>query len=361
MRSEKKELLISHFSLLTCDIRRLIVEEQVININDADELTLATLPGISLRLAERIIAYREEHGAFATVGELTAVSGISPRMVEQMAERITTNNTAVTIEPPLVPVQDTAEPATTPEPFQETITEPPSPAEPLTPMIEPPKPDLENTPTVITTTPLTSSPPHPITSSPHHPTSSPSLISHLIAALFGAILGTTLTLAILFGFNQTLQYGSQAQADEVQYQLETELQTVQQTQEELQNELDSLNRQVETVTTVQADTAVIASTAQADIEELQTAATSLQARAEELNQHLEAVAASAQDFDAFLTGLRDLLLNVAGPLPTFTPIPEQTPTTAVTATPTTAATLETAATRTPRPTATRIGLSTPAP
>ncbi|NJN55551.1 MAG: helix-hairpin-helix domain-containing protein, partial [Anaerolineae bacterium] len=53
--------------------------EPVININEADEQTLATLPGISMKLAQRIVAYREEQGAFGEVQELTAVSGISSR------------------------------------------------------------------------------------------------------------------------------------------------------------------------------------------------------------------------------------------------------------------------------------------
>ncbi|HUM69727.1 MAG TPA: hypothetical protein PLK31_12885, partial [Chloroflexota bacterium] len=73
------------------------------------------------------------------------------------------------------------------------------------------------------------------------------------------------------------------------------------------------------------------------------------------------VAASAENFDTFLTGLRDLLVNVAGPLPTAVPTtpPTETPTPAPTdAAPTATATTDPAFTRTPRPTAPPIGLPT---
>ncbi len=56
----------------------------VVNINTADAQTLAErLVGVGLSRAEAIVRYREEHGRFVAVEELTAVSGIGPATVER--------------------------------------------------------------------------------------------------------------------------------------------------------------------------------------------------------------------------------------------------------------------------------------
>jgi competence protein ComEA len=52
-----------------------------IDINRADREALLALPGIGPVLAERIIAYREAHGPFKSVDELTAISGIGERNI----------------------------------------------------------------------------------------------------------------------------------------------------------------------------------------------------------------------------------------------------------------------------------------
>jgi competence protein ComEA len=53
-----------------------------IDINTADAGTLATIPGIGGGLAERIVAFREANGPFASVDELLDVSGITDRRLE---------------------------------------------------------------------------------------------------------------------------------------------------------------------------------------------------------------------------------------------------------------------------------------
>jgi competence protein ComEA len=53
-----------------------------IDINTADAGTLATIPGIGVGLAERIVAFREANGPFASVDELLDVSGITDRRLE---------------------------------------------------------------------------------------------------------------------------------------------------------------------------------------------------------------------------------------------------------------------------------------
>jgi len=50
---------------------------------------LAELPGIGPALAERIAAYRTEHGPFRTVEELLEVSGIGEKKLEDLRDRVT--------------------------------------------------------------------------------------------------------------------------------------------------------------------------------------------------------------------------------------------------------------------------------
>ncbi|WP_051326209.1 helix-hairpin-helix domain-containing protein [Glycomyces tenuis] len=61
----------------------------LVNINVADEETLASLTGIGPVLAERIIAYREENGSFQSVDELSEVQGVGPKLLEQIREQVT--------------------------------------------------------------------------------------------------------------------------------------------------------------------------------------------------------------------------------------------------------------------------------
>ncbi|RYM05327.1 competence protein ComEA [Sporolactobacillus sp. THM7-7] len=55
-----------------------------VNINTADEQEMQNLPGIGEVKAKTIIAYREEHGPFKTVDELTNVSGIGEKSLEKI-------------------------------------------------------------------------------------------------------------------------------------------------------------------------------------------------------------------------------------------------------------------------------------
>ena len=61
-----------------------------ININTADSHTLTQLPGIGQVLADRIIAYRKEHGLFANVEELMNVEGIGAGKLEDIIDLVTT-------------------------------------------------------------------------------------------------------------------------------------------------------------------------------------------------------------------------------------------------------------------------------
>ncbi len=61
----------------------------LIDINTASADELEALPGIGPALAERIVAYRTEHGPFQSVDELAEVRGISPRMVDELRDLVT--------------------------------------------------------------------------------------------------------------------------------------------------------------------------------------------------------------------------------------------------------------------------------
>jgi len=62
----------------------------LINLNTATSTELESLPGIGPALAERIIAYREAQGPFASPEEVMNVSGIGETRYEQMRGLITT-------------------------------------------------------------------------------------------------------------------------------------------------------------------------------------------------------------------------------------------------------------------------------
>lgn len=64
-------------------------EEEKIDVNRATVAELERLPGVGPALAQRIVAYREEHGPFRSIEELAEVPGISARMVAEWANLVT--------------------------------------------------------------------------------------------------------------------------------------------------------------------------------------------------------------------------------------------------------------------------------
>ena len=61
----------------------------IVDLNTATVAELEDLPEIGPTIAARIVALREERGAFRSVDELVEVEGISPRMVEELRPLVT--------------------------------------------------------------------------------------------------------------------------------------------------------------------------------------------------------------------------------------------------------------------------------
>jgi comEA protein len=60
-------------------------KSKIININMATKTELCELPGIGDVMAERILAYRNEHGLFKTTNDLLKVKGIGKKKFERLS------------------------------------------------------------------------------------------------------------------------------------------------------------------------------------------------------------------------------------------------------------------------------------
>lgn len=66
-----------------------LLEGERIDLNRADLYDLQRLPGIGEKRAGDILAYRQEHGPFASVDELTEVNGIGEGILEGLRDYVT--------------------------------------------------------------------------------------------------------------------------------------------------------------------------------------------------------------------------------------------------------------------------------
>ncbi len=63
--------------------------EAPLDLNTADESALTALPGIGPVRAAAIVVYRQAHGPFTSVEELTAVHGIGTATLEKLRPLVT--------------------------------------------------------------------------------------------------------------------------------------------------------------------------------------------------------------------------------------------------------------------------------
>lgn len=70
------------------DVRFDLQGPQTISLNNASAAELQMIKGIGPALAERIVAYRNEHGPFKQVDDLTAVRGIGQAKLEKMKTQL---------------------------------------------------------------------------------------------------------------------------------------------------------------------------------------------------------------------------------------------------------------------------------
>jgi competence ComEA-like helix-hairpin-helix protein len=322
-----------------------------IDLNQADRDTLARLSGIGEKLADRIIEYRETTGPFTEVNDLTSVPGISENMVREIEDQLIVTvmaeaDAARVIED--APMEEVA----VSSPILEDVKEGEMPAEvPAKPVAAPEQPSI-------------SPPPSPSRSS---------FWDKMFTAIAGALLGTFLTLTILWLLNGSLQLNETAQMIAFEQQSAQAAATNQAEQTRVGNELKLVSTEVAAMATRESEAASALATAQAGLETAQNRladtmdeVATLETVTDSLDERLKAVAASAENFDAFMVGMRDLLWLLQGPPPTptaTTTIPAPRITVAATLTPTIDATATPTplATRTPRPTATPLREELPTP
>lgn len=70
-----------------------VVIAEHIDLNTADADALTALPGVGKVTAERIVAYREEHGPFGCLEDLLQVDGVKPSVLEKIYDAMAENET----------------------------------------------------------------------------------------------------------------------------------------------------------------------------------------------------------------------------------------------------------------------------
>jgi competence protein ComEA len=69
-----------------------VANVSTVNINSADAATLQReLSGVGKAKSEAIVAYRDQHGPFASVDELLEVKGIGAAILEKNREKLSVN------------------------------------------------------------------------------------------------------------------------------------------------------------------------------------------------------------------------------------------------------------------------------
>jgi len=70
-------------------LSRPLTPGEKIDVDRADVIDLTRLPRVGPALAQRIIAWREQHGAFGNMGRLDSVAGIGPKLLDALRPYVT--------------------------------------------------------------------------------------------------------------------------------------------------------------------------------------------------------------------------------------------------------------------------------
>jgi competence ComEA-like helix-hairpin-helix protein len=345
-----------------------------VDLNTATVEELTQLLHIGLKMARRIIEYRETVRPFEKSEDLMAVPGIGRETYRRLADRLT-------VGPAAQPPEEEGRPQPTLEEVEGRIqtmkaeinavstalgVSPVEEEKPSPPTKPEPPPNEEQAkveePPLKEPPPPRQAPPEvrpPAVTPPPAPSAWRGGFTWLAAAsLIGAVMGAILALLVIGGINGTLDLNQRvavaelrAEADRLSRQagaLQTDLDGLRgrlDALEGLTGRLEGAERDIENLDSGLAE-------AQADI-------AALDARADALNEDIATVRTAADRFNTFLDGLRDLLFEFQGPPPTPTPTATLTATPRPTRTPRATPTPTATATATPRPTRTPRATPTP--
>jgi competence ComEA-like helix-hairpin-helix protein len=345
-----------------------------VDLNTATVEELTQLLGIGLKMARRIIEYRETVRPFEELEDLMAVPGIGGETYRRLADRLT-------VSPAAQPPAEEGKPRPTLEEVEGRIQtmkaeinavstalgvspvegeKPPPPTKPEPPPKEE-RTEAEKPP------PKEPPPPREVPPEARPPAVAPSPASSAwrggftwlaAASLIGAVMGAVLALLVIAGINGTLDLNQRVAVVE----LRAEADRLSREAGALQTDLDGLRQRLDTL---EGLTSRLDNVEQ-DVEDLdsglagaQTDIATLDARADALGEDIATVRAAADRFNTFLDGLRDLLFEFQGPPPTPTPTATATATPRPTRTPRVTPTPTATATATPRPTRTPRATPTP--
>ena len=70
-------------------LSRPLAPGEKVDVDRADVIDLTRLPRVGPALAQRIVAWREQHGAFGNIGRLDSVSGIGPKLLDALRPYVT--------------------------------------------------------------------------------------------------------------------------------------------------------------------------------------------------------------------------------------------------------------------------------
>lgn len=75
-------------------LSRPLAPGEKIDVDRADVIDLTRLPRVGPALAQRIVTWREQHGAFGNIGRLDSVAGVGPKLLDALRPYVTFSGAA---------------------------------------------------------------------------------------------------------------------------------------------------------------------------------------------------------------------------------------------------------------------------